>query len=462
MRSRLYTFLSILLLATLLFTMVGCANTTEEQTSESGSSNSSATPTPIPPPESPETPTYVVSRGTVVKSVELSGNVSPVLEEDLSFPVAGRVKAVYVQRGDVVEAGTLLIELENDDILSSLAQAQIDLDNAENNLNSSSDSLEYSIQQAQINLTIKQLQLQELQQSTVDEDLTIQEINLEKAAITLQQAQAAYDRRTSQPGYEASSEALNLQQATLNYEAAQANYNKAVAAVSQHEIDVQIMEQQLRLSELALEHLEGEVDPQLVNAVEKARISLEQVQIRLDQTRIYSTIDGTVSAVAPSEGTTVTAYKTQVIVADDSELEITSDPGSTDISELWEGMDVSIVFSSMSSQTYEGIIELMPYPYGTSGASDLDEDDPLIHISMDMTQDDFKSGAGCIITAVIEEHEDALWLPPAALREYNGRYFVLVEIDGVESRVDIEVGIISDDRVEILSGLEEGQVVLGQ
>jgi len=64
------------------------------------------------------------------------------------------------------------------------------------------------------------------------------------------------------------------------------------------------------------------------------------------------------------------------------------------------------------------------------------------------------------VRAVLEVKDDVLWLPPLAVRDFGGRRFVVIEENGRQRRVDVTVGIQSADRVEIVSGLEEGQVVL--
>ncbi len=64
-------------------------------------------------------------------------------------------------------------------------------------------------------------------------------------------------------------------------------------------------------------------------------------------------------------------------------------------------------------------------------------------------------------TVVLEQRPDALWLSPAALQTFRGRTFVFVqEPDGTQRRVDVVTGIETDARVEIVSGLEEGQTVV--
>ena len=66
------------------------------------------------------------------------------------------------------------------------------------------------------------------------------------------------------------------------------------------------------------------------------------------------------------------------------------------------------------------------------------------------------------VQAELERKDDVLWLPPQALRIFDGRRFAVVQDGDVQRRVDVKVGIQTADRVEIEEGLEEGQTVVGQ
>ena len=61
---------------------------------------------------------------------------------------------------------------------------------------------------------------------------------------------------------------------------------------------------------------------------------------------------------------------------------------------------------------------------------------------------------------VLEKRASALWLPPQAIRKYEGRQFVVVQDSDGQRRVDVKIGITSAGRVEILEGLEVGQIVI--
>lgn len=422
------------------------------------------TPTPLPPPPVPEISTYTVQRGTVIDQVVFSGRVSPVVEEELFFRTNGRVKGIYVQRDDYVEAGTLLAELENDDILRQLAQAQIDLETAENNLETAIEQQQYTADRASINLQIAQLTLQKMIAGSggEDPDLAIARANLQKAQASVRAAQAAYDRRAASPGIEGSPEALSLEQATISLEIAQANYSKVAGSQSTSAIDVEIQQLRVRLAEIELAHIEASVDTKLVNAVERAKLAVERLEDQVGMTQIVSPIDGKISAAAPTVGSNATAYKPVIIVADESELEITADVIGETLARLTEGLEVSIVFNQYPEQEIKGTITQLPYPYGTGGGTDVQEQDAFTHIDYGNPDLELKPGNISRLTVVLEVKDDALWLPPIAVRDFGGRRFVIVEEEGIQRRIDVAVGIVSEDRLEILEGIEEGQVVLGQ
>jgi len=65
------------------------------------------------------------------------------------------------------------------------------------------------------------------------------------------------------------------------------------------------------------------------------------------------------------------------------------------------------------------------------------------------------------ITVVLERKAGVLWLPPQALRRFEGRDFVVVQEADGQRRVDVKLGVEGGDRVEIVTGLTEGQIVVG-
>lgn len=415
------------------------------------------TPTPIPPPPVPDVTTYTVQRGEVIDQVRFSAKVSEVHQERLFFQVGGRVKGVYAQRDDRVEAGQLLAELENDDLLQQLDQVKIDLATAESNLQASNDARAYDIARAEIDVQIKQLQLQKMLAATNSPALEIALANLEKADAARAAAQAAYDRRASQPGAEASPEALNLQRATIDYEIAQASYQQTLQSQQSSQYDIEMKRLEVKLAEMALERLRTTEDDKLVAAVERNRLQVERLQRQVDQTRIISPINGKVKGAGATVGSNVTAYKDIFVVADDSELEITAEPSSSDVSRLEVGMECQIVFNQYADQVFKGTITQLP-----NQSRNVQDADPRLHIAFEAPGLELRPDMLAGITVVLEVRPDALWLPPIAVKDASGRRYVFVPEEGRTRRLDVKVGITMDDRVEILEGVEEGQLVVVQ
>ena len=53
-------------------------------------------------------------------------------------------------------------------------------------------------------------------------------------------------------------------------------------------------------------------------------------------------------------------------------------------------------------------------------------------------------------------------LPPEALRTFESRTFVIVRRNNQEQRITVRVGISTNEVVEILEGVKEGDVIVGR
>ena len=71
-------------------------------------------------------------------------------------------------------------------------------------------------------------------------------------------------------------------------------------------------------------------------------------------------------------------------------------------------------------------------------------------------------GVGDLVRVIVEleKKDNVLWLPPQAIRKYEGRQYVIVQENSGQRWVDVTIGTVTDDRVEIVDGLIEGQVIV--
>jgi hypothetical protein len=151
------------------------------------------------------------------------------------------------------------------------------------------------------------------------------------------------------------------------------------------------------------------------------------------------------------------------VVADPTEVDITADLVTKDLSLLEEGQAAQIALSRMPDKLFDAKVMQLPYPYGTGGGQTKVEDqDERVHLQL-VRPDEVKVAVGDLmkVSVLIERRENTLWLPPAAIRTFEGRKFVMVKAGDRLQKVDIKVGVQGTDRIEILTGLEEGQIIEG-
>jgi multidrug efflux pump subunit AcrA (membrane-fusion protein) len=475
----------------------------------------SATPTPIPTPIVPEKPTYTVQRGTVIEEIEFNGRISPVEEVALYFESSGYVKQVSVDEGMQVTEGEVLAELEMDDLLKQLAQAQVSLNSVQLRLTEAENGLEREIAQADLNLTAAQARLTQAQNANADAlaqaELALQvaqeqlarlqlreadieaevlpaNIDLTKAAESLSDAEVEYQEALDRPWereeiVEAYQKALR--QAEWNRQLAQARYNRAIAAQETYQHDLRIQELAIDQVEAQIEQLqrgvdpalalevqraqqqrdwlEDGVDPVLINEVNQAQLALERLEGQVADAQIISPIAGEVMSASVFAGRQAEAFKPVIIIADPSETEVSAELSVEQLQELVEGQEVTASLNSRPDLQWQGTIRQLPYPYGSGGSSqELIDQDLSIHITLAGDLSRFRLGDLMRVTIILEQKDDVLWLPPQAIRDFQGRRFVLVQEGDRQRRVDVRVGIEGQERIEIEEGLEEGQVIVGQ
>lgn len=317
------------------------------------------TPTPIPRPPQPERATYEVQRGDIVTEIQFTGRIRPVVEEELFFETDGRVREVYVARGDDVTEGQLLADLE---VIVDLERQQ--RQDALNN------------RRAEIRVEIAQLQLE-----------------------AAQDADESPER-------------------------------------------IAILEKEVELAQIALEEV---------------LLSVENRDLELAKAQIFAPFDGQILSVALNEGATIGAFQGVMTMADVSNLEITATLQSTQIAELSTDMTINATPLNRPGEVLAGTIRYLPFEDGVT------EGDNFVRIALDQSPQasGLELGDRVQVTIPLQSKLDVLYLPPQAIRQFEGRRFVVVREGDVEQRVDVRVGLQTEDRVEIEEGLAEGQIVVG-
>jgi len=358
-----------------------------------------ATPTPIPTAQVALKPVYQVQEGEVIKSTTFAGRISPVVEEELFFRVDGRVRTVFFKRNESLKKGDVIAELEID---------------------------------------------------ALERELKAAELESERAVATLAEAERTLqlDRKVAQ---------TRLEMAQIQLKALDANRQS-----THGEVDMQAKE--VELAQLAVDRLSEGVSSLLKNDVTRAQYAIEKLNQEIAEARIIAPFDGKLLSVNLTPGKAVTAYIPVATLADVSELEISADLLSDQLQQMAEGMLATIVLSNRPGVSLHGQVRRMPYPYGSGGSGQtLEEKDKTTRATIQESAADagYELGDLVRVTVEIERKPNVLWLPPQAIRNFNGRRFAVVQDGDVQRRVDVKIGIQAEERVEIEEGLQAGQTVVG-
>ncbi len=423
----------------------------------SGSASSSAstgpTPTAIPTSIVPTNPTYQVQRGDVVRLLQFSGRVAPVREEELFFRANGYVETVYVRRNDSVKAGDLLAELEVTDLKNQITQVEAELVAVKMNN-------DRQLAEAMANVRARELALAKLQASDSDTQILSARINLERAQEALADAKVEYQEALDRPWEKEEVReryAEAVRNAQWNLELAQAQYNDALKARERLSYDIELAQQDLDLARMRQAEIEAGLD------ITRTLLSLQRLQGQLADARIIAPFDGVILSTNIIAGSQVQGYKTVMTIADPSELEIMADLSTNEMSELTEGAVLVAEVINRPGEMVPGFIRRLPYPYGGGGKIEgVQDEDTSTRITLEKspTELGMRVGDRVRITVELERSVNTLWLPPQAVRTFEGRNFVVIQEDGGQRRLDVTIGIRSTERIEILDGLSEGQIVI--
>ena len=419
-----------------------------------------ATPTPIPTAAIPRQPTYTVSRGEIVKTLEFLARIQPIEDEQLAFEVEGRVSKVNFKSGDDVQQGDVLAELDVSDLRNQIEQASVEFATSQVVLSRTLSSFTETLQYAQLDLSVAQLKLSQAQAKTFDMDIVTAQAQIARAERAAADAKSGVEsaRNTPEDQDKITAYERTLLDADVQLAQARLALDNLAQAQAQHEIDIQILQKEVQRQNYNIGKIKNSIDPNLERTVEVNRLTLERLERQLGRAQIVAPFSGKITAQRLTVGANVRALDPSIVLAKPGDLEAAADLSQERLTDVTEGMTVTISLNNVPGKTFVGTVRRLP-PLSASAAGTINQDKSL-RITIDNAEGLLKDGdlARCLITTA--RKAGALWLPPQAVRNFQGRRFVVVkEADG-ERRADVKLGLQGEDRVEMLSGVLEGQTVI--
>lgn len=186
---------------------------------------------------------------------------------------------------------------------------------------------------------------------------------------------------------------------------------------------------------------------------EAAAEDLEEAKEQRENLIILAPCDGVIASVEALEvGSSVTAGTTLLSILEGEDMTLTIAVDELDVVSVQEGQPVSITVDALSDLTVEGTVEkIAPVGSGESGVTTYD-----VKLSFDAAGTGIRAGMNATGEILVASVEDALYIPVEALMTVNDQYCVLTASGSYQP---VETGIMNDEYVQILSGLEAGDLV---
>lgn len=396
-----------------------------------------------------------VETGDITLIYSYNGSLQAKDEINIIPSAGGKIETLLVEIGDEVKSGDPIATIEQDVYLAQLKQAEAGLKTAELNLAKMRlGSRPEEIAVAQANVEVARAALNDV--ATIDDnERTAAAAALARAQAALRTAQTNYDKIAWAGDVGTTREAQALEEATITYENALAAYN-----LQTNPSDSQLapLVVQLATAELTLIRTQEpfrEIDFAIAETgVEQAKAGVELAQIQLDNTTIEAPFDGVVADLFISQGSIV-GPQSPVALFVSNEIEVEIEIEESRINQIFEGQNVSLALTAFPNQTFPATVT------GISPVADKNTRTFTVTVSPIDDEGVLRSGMFADVSVLAAERQDATIIPRDALVQLNdGQQAVYVVEAGQAQQRQVEVGISDGQRIEILSGLQPGEVVV--
>ena len=411
----------------------------------------------------PDYETVTVGRGDISSTVSATGSVLPEREANLNFQGAGTVAKVAVKAGDLVQAGQVLAELDTTDLELAIRQAEIGQRQTEGQLKQLMEGPDASdVAAAVAALDSAKVAYTQVLKGSDKDQLAAARAQVEQARVALEQAQQAYDKIKDQPNAGMFPQSQQLQVATINYDTAQANYRVTTRGANASQLAA--AQAQIAQAQSALDRLKRGASAAQVEiaqaAVDQSQLAVEQAKRRLENARITAPWDGIVTAVNAVEGTLSGGLGGPAIqIADAGKFHLDVQVDELDVAGLAEGQTVTVEVDALPEQKLTGsLVSVAPAAAATptGGVS------YKVRIDIDPTDAPLRAGMSATATILASTRAGVLLVPNRAVQieRDSGQTFVERLTDGVPQKVEVRLGLRTEQQSEVRDGLAESDQVI--
>lgn len=383
-------------------------------------------------------------RGDLALSTAFVGSVSPDQVVAVVPKMGGTVKTVNVAVGQQVKKGDLLLTLDDKDLLPSLAQAEAGYNSAKAqtdqmtgsgyksslaNLDSAYDSAFDAHENAQYNVTRLENQLEEARET--------------KAAL--------------QPKIDDGSATA---EEIADYRSAVASIGMLPSSIESAEAGADMARKQFNNARNSYNAMktEGEVELQNVAdaTLKQAEAGLNVAKQQLENTKLYSPIDGVIESVSATELNALSPSAPAFVIANKSAISVTFNVSSASVLSMQVGDTVRV---EKGQNTYDATI--------TEVGNIVNAQTGLFSVkaTIENAGNDLLTGVSVKVSADTQKAQNALLVAQDSIYYDDGKPYLYLMTEGeggVKTAVKtfVETGISNPQQIVILSGISESDLVI--
>lgn len=374
---------------------------------------------------------------------------SRVGQAQLSYETAKATEIAQLAQADaaIQEAQAALDKVKTGPTEEDVAVAQAGVDQAQAQLDKvKAGPTAHDLAVSQASVDQAQAKLDEVKAGGTASEIAAAQAGVDKAQAALDAVKAgpsAEDVRAAEGAVAGAQAALDKVKAgatTDDIKQAQAEVDKAQAALDKvkagpNDTDISILEQQIVLSQ----------------------ISVDSANAQLENTQIVSPIDGTVLTTNLDIGEVVGALQPVMMVANTDSLRVKADIDEIDVGRISAGQAVTVTLDAYPGVKLPGKIdELAPGATQKQGST-------VYQATISFTVQDGvvpREGMAANVDVTAQRKNNVLLLPNRAFVTVSDRQYVTVKNGSTTQQVEVETGLSNSSDTEVLTGVQEGQVVV--
>ena len=399
----------------------------------------------------------LVERGKLTGRLAYSGNVQARKQVTLVARNAGRVSKVHADAGDVVRAGDVLVELDQEILAAQVAQAEAGLAGARARLDALlAGPRPAQVAQAEANLRAAEAGLARLLAGPTAEQLALAEAQVRLAynqryvALTGADAAIGTTARYTEERKEFEGAAALEQVRTAEANLAVLKAGPTPEQVDQAQAAVDAAAQQLALAR----------QPSTRYDIDAARAAVAQAQGALDlalaqlaEAIIRAPFDGIVAQRTTAPGALASAATPLVtLISADTEIALSIEEGT--LVGLKNGQEAAFRVAAYPGQEFRGTVK--------SIAPSVDPKSRTAPVKLAPRDDQLRLRDGMLAQVQLETVREGVLLVPAGAvnRSTDGSAYVFVVEEGRVRRQLVTTGGSDGRLTELVAGVAEGQQVV--